>query len=138
MAAAMSITAANVLPGTGAKTKTGISGGTLTAGAAIYEDETDSKKLKLADADALASSVVKGIALNGASAGQPVSYLTEGLITIGGTVTIGVPYFLHTTAGGIGLLGDLTAGDYVTYLGTGISATQIDVMIHSSQFTVQA
>lgn len=138
MAAAMSITPASVLPGVGAKTKGAVSGGTLTAGTVVYEDAADSKKLKLADADAEASAVVKGIALNGASNGQPVDILTEGPITIGGTVIIGVPYFLHTTAGGIGVLGDLTTGDYVTYLGVGISATQIYFKPHVSGVTVQA
>jgi fructose-specific component phosphotransferase system IIB-like protein len=127
------ITAANVLPGSSAVIKEGTAGAAITAGQVVYADSA-TNTYKLADCNSATAAVrsPKGIALHAAASGQPIAILTSGLITIGATVAVGVPYFLSGTAGGIRPLADNVTGDYVTYLGIGKSTTQIDVKIHES------
>ena len=122
----LTITAANVVPGTGAKKRTGTAGTTITAGQTVYLDATDNK-YKLYDADSATAAVraLAGIALNGAANGQPLTVQYEGNITIGATVAAGVIYVGSDTAGGIMPAADIETGDYVTVIGVGISTTQI-------------
>lgn len=128
----ISITAANVVAGS-AKTVEGTAGATITAGQVLYLDSADNR-YKLADCDSgtAAARTPAGIALNGASTGQPVEVLTKGAITIGGTVTAGVAYYLSPNAGGICPVADLLTGDYPTIMGIATSASVIDVLIHES------
>lgn len=129
----ITITPSGVLAGTGAKIDEGTAGGTITAGMPVYKDSTNSNKLKAADADASAAAAAAvGIALHGASAGQPLKYQEKGPITIGGTVVTGEIYVVSGNAGGVAPKGDLASLDWVTVLGVGISATQIELNIHAS------
>ncbi len=123
---AISITAANVAPGTGAKFYRGYFGATLAAGQVAYRDTT-TKRFGLADAND-ASSIIRtsaGIAVCGGSAGQGALIQYGGLITIGGTVVVGKVYVLGATAGSIHPIDDLVTGWYTSVLGIGYSATQI-------------
>lgn len=131
--AALTITAASVIAGSGARTVDGTAGATITAGQAVYLD-TATNTYKLADCDSAteAARSPTGIALNGAATGQPVEVLTRGPITIGATMTAGVVYYLSPTAGGISPVGDLGAGDYPTIIGIATSTTVLDVLIHES------
>ncbi len=129
----LTITAANVVKGSGASVGNGTAGATIKAGEPIYKDSTDSNKLKLADADALATAAVDGIALHGADSGQPIQYCTKGLLTMGATVAIGTTYVLSDTAGGISPSGDHNVtGDYTTVIGVGTTTGIIDVNIQIS------
>lgn len=128
---ALSVTAANVLAGANAKKKTGIAGATITAGQALYEDASDSYKLKLADADlSAAASNVVGIALHGASSGQPITYdYEDDDFTPGATLSLSAAgdtgvYVLDGTAGGICPFDDLAAGDYPVILMVAKSTTK--------------
>lgn len=134
----LTITAGNVVAGANAKIEQGFSGGTLAGGKAVYKDTADASKFKLGDCDDASATVrtLYGVALNGASAGQPVAIQTEGDITIGGTVVVGEIYVLSDTAGGIMPEGDLETGDYVAVLGVGISTTQIRMGILNSGVAV--
>ena len=98
----LTITVANVAKGTGASTTNGTAGATITAGQVVYLDSADSR-YKLADTDSATAAVRApvGIALHAALSGQPLQILTGGLITIGATTVVGVPYYLSGTAGGI-------------------------------------
>lgn len=129
----LTITAANVLAGSGATKVAGTAGATITAGQAVYLDTSDNE-YKLADCDHATAAVraPAGLALNGASDGQPLTVLTGGPITIGATVTAGVAYYLSPTAGGICPVADVLSGDYPTILGIATSATVLDVKIHSA------
>jgi hypothetical protein len=129
----LSVTAANVVRGTGAKIETGVAGVTITPGQTVYKD-TAEDKYKPADADAGTAVIrtTRGIALNGAANNQPLAVQVEGPITIGATVTVGTVYVQSDTPGGIMPAADLESGDYVTVLGIGISATQIDMLVHAS------
>lgn len=120
----ITITPANVTPGTGAVIGQGTAGATITAGQAVYRDSTDGL-LKLADADAVDTADAAGIALHGASSGQPLQYQYGGVINIGATVSVGETYALSATPGGVCPEADLMIGDYVSLLGVGVSASAI-------------
>ena len=117
-AADLTITATSVVPGTNAKTETGIAAVSVTAGQVVYR-EASTGKYKLADADSGTAEVrsPRGIALHAASASQPLTIVTEGNVTIGATVTVGSGYYLSATAGGIAPVADMTTGKYPSILG---------------------
>lgn len=127
--AAISITASSVLKSATGSRAWGIAGTTITAGQALYIDTGDSNKLKLADANGTApANTFAGIAENGASAGQPVSYVTvdTGGFTIGASVLAGDTIWLSPTAGGITKTqADLVAGCTVVCLGTMLTTTTL-------------
>jgi hypothetical protein len=134
--AALNITAANVAAGEGAKSLPGVLHETVTQGMPAYRVAA-TKRLGKADSNvsvALAECV--GIFLTAGSAGQPAIVHTEGPITIGAALSVGERYFLGDVAGGIVPSADLSTGEYVTYLGTAISATVLDVKIHNSGVAV--
>ena len=126
----LSITAANVVAGSGAKKVTGTAGATITAGQVVYYDSTTST-YKLADTDSATAAVRSpaGIALNGASANQPVTVLTSGPVTIGATVAVGDVYYLSGTAGGLAPFADVAAGDYPCVIGICTSTSVLNVKI---------
>jgi hypothetical protein len=127
----LSITAANVLAGEGAVTDRGVAAAAITAGQVVHKNAVG--KFDLADTDSATAIVRKpyGIALNSAAAGQPVSVLKSGPVTIGATVTKGVAYYLSGTAGGICPVADVAAGDYTAILGIATSATELMVDIQA-------
>lgn len=128
----LTITAANVVAASGSKSRPGTAGATITAGQAVYLDATDNK-WKLADADgAAALRSPGGIALHGASNGQPLQVHTEGRLTIGATLAAGTTYYLSPTPGGICPLADVQSGDYTVIIGIAVSTSVLDVKIHES------
>jgi hypothetical protein len=131
----ISITAASVLPGTGAKTSDGTAGATITQGQVVAIDPATGKYV-LCDTDhaTAALRIAKGIALNGASNGQPIKVQTEGPITIGGTMTAGVAYYASNTAGGISPAADV-ATERSVLLGIATSASVLDLDIQDSGVT---
>jgi hypothetical protein len=128
----ISITAANVVPGSDAVRESGTAGATITAGQLVYLDTSD-MKYKLADSNgAAALRVPNGIALNGASNGQPLVIQKGGDITIGGTLTAGIPYFLSDTPGGLCPLPDIGTGEYSCIIGIAKSTSVLAVNIQPS------
>jgi hypothetical protein len=129
----LSITAASVIAGAGARTVLGTAGATITAGKVVYL-EASSGKYKLADCDSATAEVRSpvGIALNGASDGQPLVVLEEGPVTIGATMTAGVAYYLSPNAGGICPVADVLTGDHTIILGMATSTTVLEVAIQES------
>ena len=122
----LSVTAANVLKGANAVEEAGIAGGTITAGLPVYRG---SDGLMYAADAAGASALVRtprGIALNGASAGQPVDYQKSGEITIGATMTAGVTYYL-SGSGGICPLADVGGTEYLCIVGIAKSTTVLSI-----------
>ena len=128
----LSITAANVQKGANAKLPLRrIAGATITAGQAVYEDSTDSGKVKPADANASAATAVcVGIALNGAANGQPVEVnWDDDDFTPGATLSLSAAadsgvYVLSGTAGGIAPMDDLASGMYPVILMVAKSASK--------------
>lgn len=126
------ITAANVLAGSGARTKTGTAGEAVTAGqvVALASDRT----YMLADDNSATAAIrsPKGIALHAAAAGQPLTIIERGPVNIGATLTPGIVYYLSDTPGGICPVADLAAGEYVSPLGIATSASTLALAIQES------
>lgn len=114
----LSVTAADILPTASTVKEVATAGAVITAGQAVYKDATDAQKVKLCDADAAATANCDGIALCGAAANQPIVIAKSGRLTGFDNGTDGEPYFVSTTPGGLAPHGDLSAGDFVTYVGT--------------------
>jgi len=126
----ISITAASVVAGSDANIAHGTGGETITAGQAVYRDDSTLKYLKAdsnsATADARRSTA---IALNGCALNQPLAVQKSGDITIGGTLTAGVAYYLSDTPGGICPVADVGSGEYVCLLGVAKSASVLALNI---------
>jgi hypothetical protein len=129
-----SITAANVVAGSGAKKVSAYNAGaTITAGQAVYLDSSTST-LKLADNDSATAAVRSpvGIALHAALSGQPLTYCASGPLTLGASLAVGDVVCLSSTAGGLCPSADIAAGDYNTIMGIATSTTVLDVKIHEA------
>ena len=127
----LTITAANVLQTDGNFTD-GTAGATITAGQTVYLDAT-TNRWKLAQADGTsAEASLRGVALHGASNGQPLRVLTSGRYNPGATVAVGTVYVVSATAGGIAPIADLVATNYVSILGVGTTTSEITVSLCNS------
>lgn len=124
----LTITAGNVVAGAAAKQEAGTAGATITAGLVVYLDTADNR-YKIADSDSATAlaRVPRGIALNGASAGQPLAIARSGDVTIGATMTPGVMYYLSDEPGGIAPFADLGAGDFPVTVGLAKTAAILTV-----------
>lgn len=121
--AAISITAANVIAADSRQDQR-VSSAAFTAGQAMRLDANGAALPAVNDT--LSNAAVVGVALNSGGNGQSVRMQTAGPITIGGTVEVGKPYFLGP-AGGFIPADDITSGIFPSFLGFGISVTQIDL-----------
>jgi hypothetical protein len=134
--AEVSITPANVVKGANATVQLGIAGATILAGQSVARD-TDGT-IKLCDCDSATAPLRTpvGIALNGASTGQPVNFQTAGDITIGGTLVQGTVYLASDVAGGLRPAVDLNSGDFTAVLGIAFSATvlRMGIVVGGSAF----
>lgn len=135
----ITITPANVVAGSNASIRNdGYARETITAGMAVYYDSaTSGWKKALANGTAAQSGngVAFGIALNGASSGQPLSVDTgdSAGISIGGTTVVGTIYVVSAAAaGGICPWADLASTNYVTILGIGQSSNKIQLVGNAS------
>jgi hypothetical protein len=128
------ITPGSVIPDANAVIEHGWAGETITAGKVVYRADSVDGRYKLADNNSVTAEVrlPRGIALNGASIGQPVAILKSGRVTIGGTMTANVTYYLGDSPGGICPVGDLAAGEYPAIIGMATSTTMLDVDIQAS------
>lgn len=128
----IAITAANVVAGSDSRAEPGTAGATITAGQAVYLDSA-TRTYKLADSNgAEALRTPRGIALNSAASGQPLSVHRSGDLTIGATLTPGVAYYLSDTPGGICPVADVGSGEYACIIGIAKSASVLDVNIQAS------
>ncbi len=122
--AAISITASAVLASTSMQKGVANAATTITQGQVLYT--LTNGTVGLADADGIAPLYTPvGIALNAASAGQPVDYVTsDPNFTLGATILSGDTLWLSPTAGGITkTIGDLTSGVNVVVIGVMTSTT---------------
>lgn len=124
----LSITAGSVV-GQGADRETLIAAGTVTAGMAVRKNT--SNQIVAAANDSAANAAAYGIALNGASSGQPVEVQKSGLIDLGATVAVGKVYAL-STGGGIMPVDDIAGSEYVTVMGVGTAADEFKMGICAS------
>ncbi len=129
----LSVTAANCLAGAGAVTEDGVAGATITAGQACYRDSDGSYKLADADGSSALIRTTRGIALNGASAGQPLRIQKQGEITLGATLTAGVTYYLSGTAGGICPIADVGNPERFAIIGIAKSTSVLLISLANSE-----
>lgn len=113
----LTVTAASVVAGPNAIIREGVAGVAITAGQAVYKNDQNNNRLALADCVASPQTAnCVGVALHGASAGQPLKYVeSDDDFTPGATLVLGTPYVL-SEAGGIAPVGDLAAEDYLTFM----------------------
>jgi hypothetical protein len=118
----VSITPGSVVKGSDATVAQGIAGVTILAGQVVSRDSDGT--IKLCDADSATASlrVPIGIALNGGSIGQPISFQTAGSITVGGTLVTGTVYLSSDGPGGLRPAVDLNSGDFTAVMGIASSA----------------
>lgn len=123
----LTLTASAVVAAGTAKIEHGTAGTTITAGKIVFLDTASTGKWLLADNDEDTEiergSAKVGIALNGASDGQPVTVALEGDVTLGSVLTAGQALYLSSIPGGICPVADIATGDYYTLLGLAKSAT---------------
>lgn len=126
----LSITAASVVKGSGATVNNlKLAGETITAGMSVYLKSTDDRWYK-AQSDGTAEEAGSGglaVALNGASAGQPLFVQTAGTITIGATVAVGTVYVVSAAYGGICPVADLVSTRYLSILGYASAAGTLTI-----------
>lgn len=104
-----------------------IAGASITAGQSVY---ATSGVAYLADADgSTVTALSNGIALHGATSGQPLKVANGGDYACGFTATAGAVYIGSTTAGGIAPVADLTTSNYTMILGVGRSATVVRLVM---------
>lgn len=127
------IAAASVIAGDSAQVKDGIAGETIAAGKVVSLDPATGRAF-LADNNhaTVALRKAKGVALNGASNGQPVAYASAGPVTVGAVVVPGTAYYLSDTPGGICPVADVGTGERSVLLGLATSASVIDLDIQDS------
>lgn len=127
------ITAASVLPGAGASVKHVTSGATVTAGKSVVRDPATGKWV-LADSNHATAALRTpgGVALNGASDGQPMAVLTDGPLTLGAVLTAGVAYYQSDTAGGICPVADVGSGERSVLIGIATTTSSLAVAIADS------
>lgn len=128
----LSQTAGSVVAPSSTRTAVGVAGGVITAGMPVYADASDSGKLKAADNNVSAALAnVIGIALNGGSSGQPITYAYEGDINLGATLIVGETYIVSDTAGAIAPVADIST-NFVTVLGVARTAALLQLKINAT------
>ena len=130
--AAISQTPSSIAIGADAQISKVVAGEAITQGMPVYLKTSDGKYWK-ADADTLAESLVAGIAVTPAGAADASFVLQRsGLINLGATLTVGLEYYLHTTAGAIGVIGELSTGDFPCRLGFATTAAWLQLAISAA------
>ena len=125
------ITAANVAKGAHAALGSGTAGVAITAGQVLYLDAGTQRHV-LTDNDGDGTRQAEGIALNAAAAGQPITFLKGGEVTIGAVLTPGMAYYASDTAGGIIPHADLAVGMDVILVGIAVSASVLSVSFRNT------
>lgn len=129
--AALTITAANVTPVTDSANYSvlrGIAAATIGPGQAVYRLAAGT--IGLADANAATPIfIVRGVALNAATAGQEVAYQIAGDLDFGAILTVGHWYILGATAGEINAVADLASGWYSNMIGYAITTSRMTLSI---------
>lgn len=123
----LSVTAANVR-GYGDRL-TGVAGGTILQGQTLRKNT--SGQIVVSSDDSAINAATAGIALNAASANQPVEYQSSGLIDMGATVAIGKVY-VQSTTGGVAPVDDIAGSEFITIVGVGTAANRLKIGIVQS------
>ena len=133
----LTITASAVVPAAGSQTTRVTAGATITAGQVVYMDVNG--VAQLARANSATTDDAIGIAVSGSSSGQPLTIVSSGPLSFGSIISTGKIYVLSAAAaGGIAPIDDIAIGDYVTRIGYGLNATQIQVDLNTTSVQANA
>lgn len=127
-------TAANVIV-TGVVAQSIVAGEAITAGQLVYRKSADGKAWLAQSDGTVDEAAVIGMALNGAAAGQPLSYASGGTVTLQSgiftTPGAGQLLVLGPTAGKFSDASDLDAAndDFVSIVGWAIDANSMKLNI---------
>ena len=124
----LAITAANVVAGVSAQRLTKTALEAITAGKAVTFDG-DNVRLADSNSPTVALRHASGIALNGAAVNQPVTVQTEGEVSLGAVLTLGVAYYLSDTPGGLCPQADVGTGENVNLIGLAKSASVLSLSL---------
>ncbi|WP_337737702.1 hypothetical protein [Sinorhizobium meliloti] len=124
------MTPSAIIAGSNSAQEHGAAGEAITAGKSVYKSAT-TKKWMLADSNSATAAARQagGIALNGASDGQPITVHKSGDLAVGAVLTAGQAVYLSDTPGGLCPLADVGAGEYVCLIGLAKSTTVLAVDI---------
>ncbi|HCN76492.1 MAG TPA: hypothetical protein DIT13_04750 [Verrucomicrobiales bacterium] len=125
LCADVSVTAGNVRTSDYAVIAPGVAGETITAGQVLFLSSADDRYY-LADVNAAGETLIAGIAVSGAAAGQRLLVCIEDPdFTPGFTLSTSAPvYVASATAGGIAPVADVTTGWYCTVIMVAKSTTK--------------
>lgn len=114
-------------------TQGALAGEAINAGEFVYLDPSDGKARK-AECDATVDKAkVAGIAVNSAVAGQPISYVASGEVTVNSAfLSVGLLLVLSPTAGKCMDVGDVVNTQYVTVIGWSTAADKLKVNLAHS------
>ncbi len=114
-------------------TQGALAGEAINAGEFVYLDPADGKARK-SECDATVDKAkVAGIAVNSAVAGQPISYVASGEVTVNAAfLSVGLLLVLSPTAGKCMDVGDLVNTQYVTVIGWSTAADKLKVNLAHS------
>ena len=128
----VTVTEAEVLPGTDTVYVDGLFGATITGGQLVYLDATTAT-YKLADTDVdAATALAVGIAMIGGVSAQPCKIAVGGSLDPGFTVGVGEVYVVSGTAGGIAPVADLANGDFTMVVGIGVTASSLKLVFKTA------
>jgi hypothetical protein len=124
----ISYTASNVVATDASTVKaSGISGGAINIGEAVYLDPADGliKKAQANVGSPTHAPNIVGVALDTvAGTNQPITYATKGDVTFGSGLTQAQVYVVSATAAGaIAPYVDLVSGNYVGFLGVALNTS---------------
>lgn len=139
--AVMSVTETQVVPGSSGNVtiEQMTSAEALAVGMWVYKDSNG--KAALADNSSSAKAAVYGVTVSASeAANQKVSVQRNRSLTLGAGAApvVATPYFLSGTGGKACLAADLSAGEYVTFLGFGAAENAFDIDIVASGYAVPA
>ena len=130
----LSVTASTILAAVASVIGRGKAGVTITPGQVLYLAADNTLKLADANDDATTAAAV-GIAINGGSATQPISYIKSGTMSINSVALAGQTYWTSNTAGGIWDT-EPASGAVTSVIGVGVTTTSIKIGIINSGATV--
>lgn len=124
-------TAANVRAGATATVSRGIAGEAISPGDQLYL-ATD-QKLWRGSANAQPTAEFRGVAINFASTGDAVHYVSRGLCKPGATLVVGETYVVSANTGKIAPVADLVATKWVSIIGVAKTTADLDIRGNATQ-----
>lgn len=134
----LTITPANIVPGSNANIKRAISAVAIGAGKSVYIDPV-TKLAGLADNNTgtVADHNAVGVSVNASAvAGQPIDYISDGDLAFGAILTKGATYCVSGTAGGICPQADVVTGMELVILGVASSTSNLQVGVRDTNVVI--